>query len=81
MCATSVPYNVSSILGVALTPFAAVWLAKNHGVGPVGIYLTTLSVVTFIAIWLSKETSLASLDTPENDRVSVDIETIAVAID
>ena len=71
---SGIAYNVSSILGAALTPFSAVWLAKNHGVGSVGIYLTSLSVLTFIAIWLSKETRHASLDTPA-DRVTIGIET------
>ena len=72
---SGIAYNVSSILGAALTPFAAVWLAKNYGVGSVGIYLSALSVVTFIAIWLSKETRHTSLDTLEDERVTVGIET------
>jgi metabolite-proton symporter len=68
---SGIAYNVSSILGAALTPFAAVWLAKNHGVGSVGIYLTTLSIFTFIAIWLSKETRNSSLDTQNNKSMTV----------
>jgi cyanate permease len=72
---SGIAYNVSSILGAALTPFAAVWLAKNHGVGSVGIYLTTLSVLTFIAIWLSKETRHTSLDSTHDTAVTVGIET------
>jgi len=75
---SGIAYNVSSILGAALTPFAAVWLAKSHGVGSVGLYLTALSALTFIAIWLSRETKHASLDTLddfEDDTVTVGIET------
>ena len=72
---SGIAYNVSSILGAALTPFSAVWLAKNHGVGSVGIYLSALSVLTFIAIWLSKETRHTSLDTPEVESATVGIET------
>ncbi len=72
---SGIAYNVSSILGAALTPFSAVWLAKNHGVGSVGIYLTALSVLTFIAIWLSKETRHTSLDTLEEEIATVGIET------
>jgi MFS family permease len=64
---SGIAYNVSSILGAALTPFAAVWLAKDYGVGAVGIYLSILSAVTLVAIWLSKETKHASLDSMENE--------------
>jgi metabolite-proton symporter len=72
---SGIAYNVSSILGAALTPFSAVWLAKNHGVGSVGFYLSSLSVLTFIAIWLSRETRHASLDTLEVEDATVGIET------
>jgi metabolite-proton symporter len=59
---SGISYNVSSILGAALTPFAAVWLAKNFGVGSVGLYLSVLGVLTFIALLLSRETKHTSLD-------------------
>ena len=59
---SGISYNVSSILGAALTPFVAVWLAKNHGVGSVGIYLSSLAVLTFIALLCSRETRHTSLD-------------------
>ena len=72
---SGIAYNVSSILGAALTPFAAVWLAKNYGVGSVGIYLSALSVLTFIAIWLSTETKHASLDSLGDNTATVGIET------
>ena len=71
---SGIAYNVSSILGAALTPFAAVWLAKDYGVGSVGIYLSTLSVLTFIAIWLAKETKHTRLDTLEDKSATVGIE-------
>ncbi|MEI8242539.1 MAG: MFS transporter [bacterium] len=67
---SGIAYNVSSILGAALTPFAAVWLAKNHGVGSVGLYLSALSVLTFIALWVSKETKHANFDSHEEPRVT-----------
>ncbi len=75
---SGIAYNVASILGAALTPFAAVWLARNHGVGSVGLYLTALSALTFVAIGLSRETRHTSLDTleaQESEKVSVGIET------
>jgi metabolite-proton symporter len=71
---SGIAYNVSSILGAALTPLSAVWLARNYGVGSVGIYLSLLSVVTFIAIWLCKETKDASLDALENAEAAISIE-------
>lgn len=63
---SGISYNVSSILGAALTPFAAVWLAKNYGVGHVGLYLSAMSALTFIAIWLSGETRDASMDSQQD---------------
>jgi MFS family permease len=65
---SGVAYNIASILGAALTPFIAVWLAKSFGVRFVGIYLSFLSVLTLIALWLSKETRNASLDTLQNEK-------------
>jgi len=72
---SGIAYNASSILGAALTPFAAVWLTKSYGVGSVGIYLSALSVMTFIAIWLSSETRLTSLDSSEQAGATAAIET------
>lgn len=72
---SGISYNISSILGAALTPFAAVWLARDLGVGAVGLYLSALGVLTFIALWFSKETKHTSLDMAEERRASVGIET------
>jgi MFS family permease len=72
---SGIAYNAASILGAALTPFAAVWLAKNFGVGYVGLYLSSLAVLTFLALWLSRETRDMSLDNREDERVAVGIET------
>ncbi|MBF0530314.1 MAG: MHS family MFS transporter, partial [Deltaproteobacteria bacterium] len=60
---SGISYNAASILGAALTPFVAVWLAKTWGAGSVGIYLSVLAVISFIALWLSRETKGMSLDT------------------
>jgi len=72
---SGIAYNVSSILGAALTPFAAVWLTKYYGVGSVGIYLSAISVLTLGALWISKETRDTSLYSPEDASVTVGIET------
>ncbi|MDQ0822057.1 MFS family permease [Arthrobacter sp. V1I7] len=55
---SAVSYNVSSILGAAVAPFIAVWLWEMAKGSPVlvGVYLTAMSVLTLIALFLSKET-------------------------
>jgi len=72
---SGVAYNVSSILGAALTPFAAVWLAKGFGVASVGYYLSGMAILTFIALLLSKETKDLNLDTLEEEVATIGIET------
>ncbi|MDS2172054.1 MFS transporter [Nesterenkonia sp. CL21] len=61
---SGVAYNASSILGAALTPFAATWLVQNYGVHAVGLYLAGLGALTLIALVLSPETKTKSLYTP-----------------
>ncbi|MFD6175485.1 MULTISPECIES: MFS transporter [unclassified Isoptericola] len=53
----SVAYNLASILGAAVAPFVAVWLWEKAG-SPVlvGAYLAVMAAVTFVALWLQKET-------------------------
>ncbi|MFC8600485.1 MULTISPECIES: MFS transporter [unclassified Isoptericola] len=53
----SVAYNLASILGAAVAPFIAVWLWEKAG-SPVlvGVYLAAMAGVTFVALWLQKET-------------------------
>ena len=53
---SGVAYNVSSILGAALTPFVAVALASHFGVYAVGLYLSFAAVLTIIALVFSPET-------------------------
>jgi metabolite-proton symporter len=60
---SGVSYNLASIIGAALTPFVAAWLARNHGAGSVGYYLAFLGSMTFVALLLSKETRHRDLDT------------------
>ena len=72
---SGISYNISSILGAALTPFAAVWLARNMGVGAVGLYLSALGVMTFIALVFSKETKHTDLDRVEKEIAVLGIET------
>ncbi len=54
---SSVSYNLASILGAAVAPFIAVWLwEKAQSPVLVGVYLTVMAAVTFVALWLQKET-------------------------
>jgi metabolite-proton symporter len=71
---SGISYNFSSILGAALTPFVAVWLAKNYGVGSVGHYLAALAALTLIALLFSRETKHTNLDTLEVKEATVGIE-------
>lgn len=63
--ASGISYNVSSILGAALTPYAAVWLNANGGVGAVGLYLAGAAVLTLIFMAITHETRDVDLTTME----------------
>jgi metabolite-proton symporter len=71
---SGVAYNLASILGAALTPFVATWLAQQHGAGSVGLYLALLGVVSLIALFISKETKFTNLDTMQTDIATTGIE-------
>lgn len=71
---SGVAYNMASIIGAALTPFAAAWLANRHGVGSVGYYLALLGALSFIALWISRETMHTDLDTMADDAATTGIE-------
>ena len=53
---SSISFNLAGILGASLAPLIATWLADHFGLQAVGYYLTGASLVTFIALWLSRET-------------------------
>jgi len=62
---SAISYNVSSILGAALAPIVAValWAAADGQPWLVGLYLSGSAVLTFIALWLSKETKDVEYET------------------
>ncbi|MBX7430598.1 MHS family MFS transporter [Mycobacterium sp. Y57] len=62
---SGISYNVSSILGAAVAPFIATWLATSYGVAWVGLYLFIAATLTFIAILIMHETRDTSLDSAE----------------
>jgi metabolite-proton symporter len=53
---SAISYNVSSILGAAVAPFIATWLASSYGPGWVGIYLLAMGALTLIACLTIPET-------------------------
>lgn len=55
---SAIAYNVSSILGAAIAPSIALglWAAADGQPWLVGIYLSSMGVLTFIALIFSKET-------------------------
>jgi MFS family permease len=61
---SGIAYNASSILGAAVAPFIATWLATEYGVAWVGVYLMVAAILTFIALLAMRETKDISLDGP-----------------
>ena len=59
---SGIAYNVSSILGAALTPFIAAWLVQSFDVSYVGYYLSAAAVLTTLALILAPETKTRNLD-------------------
>ncbi|ALO67750.1 MFS transporter [Arthrobacter alpinus] len=55
---SAISYNMSSILGAAVAPFIAVALWQTADGSPVlvGIYLSSMAVLTLIALFIMKET-------------------------
>ena len=62
---SGISYNVASILGAAVAPFIATWLATSYGVGWVGLYLFVAASLSFAAILVMRETKDTSLDTAQ----------------
>ena len=66
---SGVSYNIASILGAAVAPFIATWLATSYGVAWVGVYLIVAAALTFIALLVMRETRDVSLDNPIADHL------------
>jgi metabolite-proton symporter len=54
---SSLTFNLASILGASLAPYAATWLAINFGLAYVGYYLTVAAVISLVALLLTKKTA------------------------
>ena len=61
---SGISYNVSSILGAAIAPFIAVALWSAGGGSPflVGIYLSTMAILTLLALLIGRETKDVDID-------------------
>jgi metabolite-proton symporter len=66
---SGISYNVAGILGAAMAPFIATWLAAKHGVAWVGVYLMVAAILTVIALLAMRETKSISLENPIGDDV------------
>lgn len=51
---SSLTFNLGGILGASLAPYAATWLAVNHGLGYVGYYLSFAALFSLIALLLTE---------------------------
>ena len=49
---SSLAFNLAGMLGASLAPYAASRLALAHGVGSVGLYLSTAGLVSLVALVL-----------------------------
>jgi metabolite-proton symporter len=75
---SGVAYNLASILGAALTPFAATWLAQKYGPGSVGLYLALLAITSLIALFATQETKFTNLDTMSIAATAAEIESTSL---
>ncbi|MFY7070493.1 MFS transporter [Nocardiopsis changdeensis] len=58
----SAAYNLAGLLGASFAPYIATWLAGTFGIAWVGGYLVLVSVITLVALLLTRETRDDSLD-------------------
>jgi MFS family permease len=58
---TSLTFNLAGIFGASLAPYAATWLAQNHGLEYVGFYLSAAAVLSLAGLLFIRETKDTSL--------------------
>ncbi len=65
---SGISYNVSSILGAAVAPFIAValWEASDGSPWLVGVYLSSMALLTLVALVLGRETKDVGLEEGES---------------
>ncbi|MGX1304430.1 MFS family permease [Streptomyces albogriseolus] len=78
---SGISYNVSSILGAAVAPFIAValWEAGDGSPWLVGVYLSSMALLTLVALLIGRETKDVGLEegeaaeAPARDNASVGV--------
>ncbi|WP_424813653.1 MFS transporter [Roseococcus sp. YIM B11640] len=50
---SSITFNLASIFGASLAPYAATWLQAHHGINAVGYYLLAAAVVSLVCIFVT----------------------------
>ena len=58
---SSIAFNVAGIFGASLAPYAATWLAQNHGLPYVGYYISTIATLSLLGLLATKETKDADM--------------------
>jgi MFS family permease len=51
----SLTFNLAGILGASFAPLIAIWLAKNYGIGYVGLYLSVAALISVFALLMIRE--------------------------
>jgi metabolite-proton symporter len=51
----SLTFNLAGILGASFAPLIAIWLAKNYGIGFVGLYLSVAALISVFALLMIRE--------------------------
>lgn len=60
---SSLAFSLAGILGASLAPYIATWLAVTYGLRYVGYYLTASTMLTFIGLFMIRETKGDDLTT------------------
>ncbi|MCC7008706.1 MAG: MHS family MFS transporter [Acidobacteria bacterium] len=53
---SSLTFNLAGIFGASFAPYIATALASTYGLHAVGVYLSAAAALTFVALWLARET-------------------------
>jgi metabolite-proton symporter len=48
---SSITFNLASIFGASLAPYAATWLQANYGIASVGWYLLAAALISLACVW------------------------------
>ena len=71
----SLTFNLAGIFGASLTPYVATWLATRYGLSSVGYYLAGASLLTLLALWLSRETEAGTKRVAIASKLAVPLRT------